>query len=402
MISINNKELFLNIWKKQATELSLLEKENIIFREQDIFETFLQYKENPQEFQKYNKDADFITAVNGELTPTPMANLLASDDDESMNGYISRLDKYNQGKEWCIAYFGLHTINEKIWDTARDFAQIVYRNTDKKPTGRVDVDCFLGNYTSTHTGIHVDYAHNFAFTLRNGKKMYTWSPNFTEVKGLRYPNYDNYKKNSKILSNEIDRICYFPYDYFHVAESQNVTSLVVNIAFWEENEDVNTILTQISNGLYSDISSLDYIKYTNISDNDFKSGQIDLNDSYKDINKFIIDKLSPFNINLKILAYQLIKMTSSNLFVPRPINRDYTLPEYLIKSPNAILQWARLDNIILISANGHCSYITYENNIESFLSDIVNNNTVKVQAYKNFYNIITKLYSWGCLLCKNS
>lgn len=98
--------------------------------------------------------------------------MLAISNDVDMDNYITRLEHMNQNNDWCIAYFGLHTINAQIWDIARNFAHIIYNNTDKKPTERVDVDCFLGNYASTHSGVHVDYAYNFAFTLRNGKSMY--------------------------------------------------------------------------------------------------------------------------------------------------------------------------------------------------------------------------------------
>lgn len=401
MLSITNKADFLNFWNTEATEFNTLHSHQIIFDEKTIFETFLCYQNHLQDFQKHNKATDFITSINGVLTPTPNRDMLAISNDVDMDHYIARLEHINQNNDWCIAYFGLHTINAKIWDTARNFAHIIYSNTDKKPTGRVDVDCFLGNYASTHSGVHVDYAHNFAFTLRNGKSMYTWSPNKKEVKGLKYPNYEQYKDNAKIIYNLTDNICYFPYDYYHVAESKKSTSLVVNIAFWEENDDVNTILEQVGKGLFVGSDGLDYIKLSNFSDDCFNSGLMELSSNNLDIFSYILNKFNQFNVRLKIIVYQLIKSTSLGLLVPRPIQEKNINHNLLKKDTNAVLQWITLDDVLMIASNGHCSCIFYFQDIELFLNDIVNHRVIDTKKYEqhNICAVINKLYQWGCLVC---
>lgn len=400
MIDITNKDEFLKYWNSKSAEFTTLEKRQIYFLEDDIFDTFLLYKNSHHEFKKYNKAADFITSINGSLTPIPDVNMLAINDDMNMVGYIERLEKLFNG-DWCIAYFGLHTVNAKIWDTARDFANLVYDNTEKKPTGRVDVDCFLGNYASTHTGIHIDYAHNFAFSLRNGKKMYTWKPDLHEVNKLKYPDYEPYKEKANIIVNSTDRICYFPYDHYHVAESKNATSLVVNIAFWEENDDVNSIFEQIKNNLYSGVDGLNYIKKLNFPNDNFMSGSVDLEHEYFDIYNYVAERLSNFQLKLRIIVYKLIKTTSMGLLVPRPIEKEGINSSFVIKDSKAILQWTVLDDMLIISSNGHCSCMKCHKDVECLLKKIVENDRIDISLYKQSDRIelINKLYAWGCLIC---
>ena len=401
MVSITDKAEFLNFWNREAVEFNTLHSHQIMFDEKTIFETFLYYKNHLQDFQTHNKATDFITSINGILTPIPNRDMLAISNDVDMDNYITRLEHMNQNNDWCIAYFGLHTINAQIWDIARNFAHIIYNNTDKKPTGRVDVDCFLGNYASTHSGVHVDYAHNFAFTLRNGKSMYTWSPNQKTVKGLKYPHYEQYKDSATIIQNRSDNICYFPYDYYHVAESKGATSLVVNIAFWEDNDDVDTIFEQVGKSLFVGSDGLNHIKFNNFPNHNFNSGLVSLSDDNLEIIHHISNRLNDFNIKLKIITYQLIKTTSLGLFVPRPIQKQKMDCLFLIKANNAVLQWIRLDDMLIISSNGHCSCISYHQDIDILLNYILNNEVIDIErcGQENIFAVINKLYLWGCLVC---
>lgn len=328
--------------------------------------------------------------------------MLAISNDVDMDNYITRLEHMNQNNDWCIAYFGLHTINAQIWDIARNFAHIIYNNTDKKLTGRVDVDCFLGNYASTHSGVHVDYAHNFALTLRNGKSMYnTWSPNQKTVKGLKHPHYEQYKDSATIIQNRSDNICYFPYDYYHVAESKGATSLVVNIAFWEDNDDVDTIFEQVGKSLFVGSDGLNHIKFNNFPNHNFNSGLVSLSDDNLEIIHHIRSRLNEFNIKIKIITYQLIKTTSLVLFVPRPIQKQKMDYLFLIKDNNAVLQWIRLDDMLIISSNGHCSCISYHQDIDILLNYILNNEVIDIErcGQENIFAVINKLYLWECLVC---
>ena len=89
------------------------------------------YKITYKTFKHTIKPTDFITSINGILTPIPNRDMLAISNDVDMDNYITRLEHMNQNNDWCIAYFGLHTINAQIWDIARNFAHIIYNNTDK-------------------------------------------------------------------------------------------------------------------------------------------------------------------------------------------------------------------------------------------------------------------------------
>lgn len=71
------------------------------------------------------------------------------------------------------------------------------------------------------------------------------------------------------------------------------------------------------------------------------------------------------------------------------------------KDTNAVLQWITLDDVLIIASNGHCSCISYCQDIELFLNDIVNHRVIDTKKYEqhNICAVINKLYQWGCLVC---
>ncbi len=63
--------------------------------------------------------------------------------------------------------YGLYAATPALWDAAKQFADQLAHSLGFRPGGRVDIDCFIGRYSSTHVGVHVDHAHNFGFTLQD-------------------------------------------------------------------------------------------------------------------------------------------------------------------------------------------------------------------------------------------
>lgn len=128
---------------------------------------------------------------------------------------------------------------------------------------------------------------------------------------------------------------------------------------------------------------------------------VSLTDDNIDIFHYIHNRFNEFNIKLKIIAYQLIKTTSLGLLVPRPIQKQKIDGDFLIRDDNSILQWIVLDDMLIISSNGHCSSIAYCQDIELLLNRILTNKIVNIKDFQQDKSLVVihKLYQWGCLVC---
>ncbi|KGQ65974.1 hypothetical protein IO49_06790 [Gallibacterium anatis] len=354
--------------------------------EDEIISSLLFYKEDLTKYQKINKSMDFITAIDNKLVISKNPSMLITKN-ESLDDYIFRLEN-SFTNSWCIAYFGLHTISSSIWDKIRDFSKKLNNNLINRPLGRIDIDCFIGRYNSTHTGIHVDHAHNFSFTMRDGKKMYTWDPLHKNINHIKYPEYNKYKNDSIILHNNKDRVCYFPHNYFHVAESPNKTSVVINIALWDKDDKKDNIYTYINQQLSC------FVEEKN--DINFYSGAVNLD---KNFNKIIlkINELKIEKILIQSIINQLIRDTSFYIGVPRP-RKKFQKKEIFSIEKNSILQWHPLSDSIIFSSNGYCAKIKKSKEIKNLLEDLISEDRI---TYNNKSeqekDIIIKLFEWGYL-----
>lgn len=117
-----------------------------------------------------NAQSEAITVFNGKRTSAPRPDFLALPTDNTLDDYVSRIGRLAGNDEWAVMYYGLHAASPNIWDVAKAFSDQLALSIGYRPGGRVDIDCFIGRYSSTYVGIHADHAHNFGFTLRDGKR----------------------------------------------------------------------------------------------------------------------------------------------------------------------------------------------------------------------------------------
>ncbi|MDB6374013.1 MULTISPECIES: hypothetical protein [Photorhabdus] len=391
MNDISSLDFSQKIWNKKPAELNLT---NIKFSENEIFDSLIKYKTSLEELKSRNSVSEFITAIDGKLTEKPVSDFLIEKDEINFDQYIKRLDNSYINQEWCIAYFGLHASTPVIWDKAKSFADLLYSSLFYRPRGRVDIDCFLGRYSSTHTGIHIDYAHNFAFTLRNGKTMYTWEPENKQLMYIRYPHYEQYKSSSYILNNSSDRVCYFPHDYLHVAESKNNISLVINIAFWEFDENKKNIKSFINNQIDKTIDTSIY-EHNEYQGNVCVSPELH---QYHTKGKKIFEEGT---LEKYLITTQLIRDTSSSLCVPRPPVQFDKKIRTVFFNGNSLLQWYIMSSKlnILVSSNGHCILIDYHKDTIKLLYYILEGKRINLNKLNEFHQLLViKLYEWGCVI----
>lgn len=389
METIFSREFSKSIFGKKPAELK---PDKFCIDEKEIFNALFAYKNNINEIISKNFAADFITAIDRKISPKPQSDMLVSDKDKDLDHYIQRLNSDLAEKEWCIAYFGLHTVNAVIWDKLKEFADRLGESLGYRPAGRVDIDLFIGKYKATHTGIHYDNAHNFAITLRGHKKMYTWEYNNSHLIGLKYPDYEMYKKDSIVINNKPDRICYFPHDALHVAESDDNISVVFNIAFWENSEKPKNILSFLQNNII--FNPQQRVLCT-------KSGRVYFNDQelISQIKNRLIEEKE---LHKFINQYDLMQNTCSHLNLSRPIsteNISFNMKESISLRENSILQWIidEESNEIIISSNGHAATLAYDKKIIFLLEMLSYRYNVKLSDYSKYMPIFELLKKWGAL-----
>ncbi|MFJ2992381.1 hypothetical protein [Pandoraea sp. NPDC087047] len=286
-----------------------------------------------------------------------------------------------------------------IWDVAKTFSDQLALSIGYRPGGRVDIDCFIGRYSSTHIGIHVDHAHNFGFTLRDGKTMFTWPGNRLDLVGVRFPDYQAFKSEGVPLKYKENRVTYFPADWLHVAETRSDISANVNIAFWETGDDsqqnANYVkgLLQVPNRTRHDVRS---------------SGIASLNPDDELLLSSLKSLLDSASLKRRMMIAQLIADTSSRLNVGRPIVEVEELDNVIALNAISTLQWTPVfqEGEILIAANGHCGSFRYSRALHDFLNHLCTGQQVNLSDLSSgndkvlnddLLRVAASLARWGAL-----
>ncbi|MGT0196845.1 hypothetical protein ACVHYJ_33050 [Burkholderia pyrrocinia] len=386
---------FLNeLWGKQASELTI---SNILFNDKDVLSALKKYAVCASDIRSRNPQSEAITAFNGKRTLEPHPDFLALFSDETLEDYVSRIDSLAGADEWTVMYYGLHAANPVIWDIAKSFSDKLAFSIGYRPGGRVDVDCFIGRYSSTYIGIHVDHAHNFGFTLRNGKTMFTWPGSRSDLLGVRFPNYEQFKTEGIALENKVNRVAYFPEDWLHVAETKSDASVNVNIAFWETSDDSQKNANYAKGLLHMNDRTRHDVR---------SSGIANLNPDDELLLSSLRQLLDEKSLKRRMMISQLISDTSGRLNVGRPIIQVDELDDIIALNNVSTLQWMPIlqEDEVLVAANGHCASFKFSYSLNDFLNRLSVGQKVNISDFSgdkdhksndNFLNVVASLARWG-------
>lgn len=396
MVALLSPQFVKEAWGRQATELVT---SHVPFNGKDVLDALKVYQTRANDIRSLNPQAEAITAFNGRRTTGPRPDFLALPSDDTLEDYVSRIARLAGDDEWTVMYYGLHAASPVIWDVAKAFSDQLALSIGYRPGGRVDVDCFIGRYSSTYIGIHSDHAHNFGFTLRNGKTMFTWPGNRSDLDGVRFPDYEPFKSESIPLENKTNRVTYFPEDWLHVAETESDVSINVNIAFWEfsndsrRNENYVRGLLHAPNRQRHDVRS---------------SGLASLNPDDELLLSSLQALLDGASLKKRMMISQLISDTSSRLNVGRPIVEVEEMDDVITLNAISTLQWIPLLQAgeVLVSANGHCGSFRYSHALYEFLNRLCAGQQLNISELSNgndrllnddLLSVAASLARWGAL-----
>lgn len=393
-LDITFDDLFHNsIWGKKPKQMPL-PTDFVIFNEQHLVDAMKMYASNQELLKENNPLAEYVTGLNNQKTKAKIDDFAIKANEVSLDSYLQRVDFMSGGQDWSIAYFGLHGASQEIWDRTKQFIDKLSSMLNFRPGGRVDVDCFIGRYSSTPSGIHVDDAHNFGFTFRNGKTMYTWGEQHTDLLWLKSPDYDAFKYLSLPLENAIGTVCYFPHNALHVAETKENVSVNVNISLWYSSnyaeENIDFLLSKLRTQEILE-NSLTLSGPLKLQENDFEN--------LEKIRKLILDG----GLERQMILNQMLMYTTSGVKVPRPIDlmTEFNINnKKLVMKSLATLSWyVTLSNELIIGGNGHCISTNHTKDLVNLLEIIIGFKEIDVKNIKNDYcfELLNSLYRYGIL-----
>jgi len=183
-------------------------------------------------------------SIDGRTVMRDSADFLPYSGDATLEAWLDRVDGQNRGSDWTVSGTGLHAVSAPFWDHGRYLARRVTEAVGARPPGRVDVDTFIGRYSSTNVGVHADGANNLGFTLRGTKQLLTWPPDADVPR--RTSNYASARPSADVLVGQPGNVTYFPAPQLHVGESPDEVTVSVNVAFFVHADPVARVLDVVS------------------------------------------------------------------------------------------------------------------------------------------------------------
>ncbi len=253
---------------------------------------------------------------------------------------------------------------------------------------------------STHTGVHVDHAHNFGTTLRSGKLMLTWPGDRTDLQGLGPDEFEAHRHTAIALRNRPGIVGYFPEDHFHVAETPDRPSVNVNITFWEHEDTVGPqvryLLSRLATEGASDPNAV-VVRGTG-------ARRVNADNNLTALREIV----GSGEWERRMVIAQLRWETSGHLGVARPVAESVRVAEQTARAPFATVQWTPVSDgrEVVVAANGHCAAFRPSDALDRLLSDVVTGaridsaSMLRARSSEEFAErarLFTALVEWGVL-----
>lgn len=151
--------------------------------------------------------------------------------DKSLEGYDRRLR--TQFKDYALVCDELMQVGRAHWTLLGDFVNGLYSHVGR-PNRFAELGLYLGNYRRTPFGVHVDRCGVISIPVVGRKIFRIWKPEFVE----KHPelkeafSYDEFKKDSEVLTASVGDVTYWPSHSWHIAESDGQFSCTWSIGIW--------------------------------------------------------------------------------------------------------------------------------------------------------------------------
>jgi 50S ribosomal protein L16 3-hydroxylase len=179
----------------------------------------------------YDRSIKLRFCIEHSVLMTDIDKHLPDAGDESLEGYLRRIERRLDGREFELIVNQLQSYNFEMWARLRMFFRGLY-NLVGIPTENADAAIFIRNQKRTGFGLHKDKASVFMFVLKGRKRMLLWpyeAFSATSENIVSTLDYRQYVSDALVLEGGPGDIIYWPSGYWHIGESDGELSASISV-----------------------------------------------------------------------------------------------------------------------------------------------------------------------------
>jgi len=155
--------------------------------------------------------------------------------DQSLAGFFTRVRQQIGDLPIGLNIHKLERSRPELWFKFREFVYRLNRITRELPSGRWDIDTFLGTYRTSPLGIHRDNASVFAIGVLGHRTYYTWpadyfKPEESALTKLDTTSIQAHLDQAIIMELEPGDLVYWPSSNWHFVASDGLPSAVISVS----------------------------------------------------------------------------------------------------------------------------------------------------------------------------
>jgi hypothetical protein len=160
-------------------------------------------------------------------------DLLPKLSDASFEEYNYRMTERCGLHNYALVMADWHQFSNPLWRRILHTVDALARYVGISAS-RMDTQVFLGTYSQTPFGVHVDDASAFHFPVIGKKRLRFWEDSFVkQTPSLRQARqYEQFSSNSVVNEATPGEIIYWPSHYWHVGESRGEFAVTWRFAYW--------------------------------------------------------------------------------------------------------------------------------------------------------------------------
>jgi 50S ribosomal protein L16 3-hydroxylase len=157
------------------------------------------------------------------------------DSDTTLEGYYQRV-RAEVGNDFLLTGYDMQAYSQVLWERVLGFLRPLIDRVGHPPHF-TRCDTFLGKYTCTPVGVHLDSAHVMTFVIAGRKRLHLWpkevARELPDLPGaLTKQTYGKYLDRAITIEATPNDLLYWPNTYWHIAENDELSATIT--VMWEQ------------------------------------------------------------------------------------------------------------------------------------------------------------------------
>jgi hypothetical protein len=188
--------------------------------------------------------------VDDSLVQADVRDWLPNHADRTLTGYSARVSERLGGRDLGLVVNHYQVHDAPVWSRTRSFLAGLYAQVGV-PSGRADIDVFVGTYRKTPFGLHRDAASNFCFVVDGHKRMRLWAADVFAARpeANNTTHYQTDLESSLVIDAEPGDVIYWPSSYWHCAESDGGLTVCLNVGLFVDADPARFVASAVEDAL---------------------------------------------------------------------------------------------------------------------------------------------------------